>query len=79
MAYAAEAVAEEDAERREHDGEDGLEAGRAAAGVAHPGPAPPDVAAPTTRLNVRRRRLGERGSSVEAITRRRLRREEEKD
>ena len=34
-AYAAAAVAEEDSERREDDGEDDLEAGRAAAG-AHP-------------------------------------------
>jgi hypothetical protein len=35
-AYAAAAVAEEDAERREHDGEDDLEARRATAGIAHP-------------------------------------------
>ena len=39
-AYAAAAVAEEDSERREDDGEDDLEAGRAAAG-AHPAGARP--------------------------------------
>ena len=36
---AAPAVPEEDAERREHGGEDDLQARRAAAGVAHPAPA----------------------------------------
>jgi len=36
-AYAAAAVAEEDAERREDDGEDDLEAGRAAAGAHRAG------------------------------------------
>jgi hypothetical protein len=39
-AYAAAAVAEEDAQRREDDGEDDFEAGRAAAG-AHPAGARP--------------------------------------